>query len=55
MVSTDATAGDSTLARQVYDAKGSDTSFPPDNIPFRSRDWFDDPERIDQGALYLEL
>ena len=21
---------------------------------FRSRDWFDDPERIDQTALYLE-
>src|SRR5919109_902689 len=25
-----------------------------DNIRFRSRDWFDDPERIDQTALYLE-
>src|SRR5436305_5422665 len=21
---------------------------------FRSRDWFDDPERLDQSALYLE-
>src|SRR5215210_1881810 len=21
---------------------------------FRSRDWFDDPERIDQSAIYLE-
>lgn len=29
----------------------------PDTRPsrrFRSRDWFDDPERIDQAALYLE-
>src|SRR5919202_1477145 len=25
-----------------------------DTIRFRSRDWFDDPERIDQSALYLE-
>src|SRR5919205_286503 len=25
-----------------------------DNIRFRSRDWFDDPERIDQTAIYLE-
>ena len=21
---------------------------------FRSREWFDDPERLDQSALYLE-
>src|SRR3712207_5352726 len=54
MVSTDAAAGDSSLARQVYDAKDPNTSFPHDNIRFRSRDWFDDPHRIDQGALYLE-
>src|ERR671926_1072855 len=25
-----------------------------DTFRFRSRDWFDDPERIDQTALYLE-
>jgi xylonate dehydratase len=25
-----------------------------DTIRFRSRDWFDDPHRIDQGAIYLE-
>src|ERR687893_2841361 len=25
-----------------------------DTIRFRSRDWFDDPHRIDQTALYLE-
>jgi dihydroxy-acid dehydratase len=54
MVSTDAAAGNSSLARQVYHAQDSDTSFPPDNIRFRSRDWFDDPHRIDQSALYLE-
>src|ERR687898_1102391 len=41
-------------AREVYGAKDPDTSFPPDNIRFRSRDWFDDPERMDQSALYLE-
>jgi hypothetical protein len=35
-------------------AKDSGTSFPPDNIRFRSRDWFDDHHRIDQSALYLE-
>jgi dihydroxy-acid dehydratase len=34
--------------------KEPNTSFPPDTIRFRSRDWFDDPERIDQTALYLE-
>src|SRR5215218_5600532 len=54
MVSTDAAAGDSSLARPVYGAKDPDTSFPYDNIRFRSRDWFDDPHRIDQGAIYLE-
>src|SRR5918995_6212213 len=57
MVSTDAAVGDSSMARQareVYGAKDPDTSFPPDNIRFRSRDWFDDPERMDQTALYLE-
>jgi xylonate dehydratase len=56
-VSTDAAAGDSYLAgqvRHVYSVKEPDTSFPPDTIRFRSRDWFDDPERIDQTALYLE-
>ena len=56
-MSTDATVGDSPLAgqvRHVYSVKDPDTSFPPDTIRFRSRDWFDDPERIDQTALYLE-
>ena len=53
-MSTDAAVGDSSLARQVYDAKDPYTSFPPDNIRFRSRDWFDDPHRINQGAIYLE-
>jgi dihydroxy-acid dehydratase len=41
-------------AREVYGAKDPNNSFPPDNIRFRSRDWFDDPERMDQSALYLE-
>src|ERR671911_70518 len=41
-------------AREVYGAKDPDNSFPPDDIRFRSRDWFDDPERMDQSALYLE-
>src|ERR671913_776715 len=57
MVSTDTAVGDSSMARQareVYGAKDPDTSFPPDNIRFRSGDWFDDPHRIDQGAIYLE-
>ena len=53
-MSSDAAAGNSFLARRVYAAKDSDTSFPPGNIRFRSREWFDDPERIDQSALYLE-
>src|ERR671913_717643 len=57
MVSTDTAVGDSSMARQVrkvYDTKDPDTSFPHDNVRFRSRDWFDDPHRIDQGAIYLE-
>src|SRR5918998_4992947 len=57
MLSTDAAVGDSSLTRQVrkvYGAKDPDTSFPHDTIRFRSRDWFDDPHRIDQGAIYLE-
>ena len=57
MLSTDTAVGDSSLARQVrkvYGAKDPDTSFPHDTIRFRSRDWFDDPHRIDQGAIYLE-
>src|ERR671916_3395163 len=57
MLSTDTAVGDSSLARQVrkvYGAKAPDTSFPHDTIRLRSRDWFDDPHRIDQRALYLE-
>ena len=56
-MSTDAAVGDSSMAKQareVYGAKDPDNSFPPDDIRFRSRDWFDDPERMDQSALYLE-
>jgi dihydroxy-acid dehydratase len=30
------------------------TSINPPSRRFRSRDWFDDPERIDQTAIYLE-